>query len=61
MITFIVLTDGDVLLTTEKGSTIGTFDGTGQQVNIKKYTKHHRVITIFNDGSAWYYLSDNEG
>ena len=61
VITLIVLATGTVLLTVPSGSTIATFSVAQQQVNISRGTKHHRVITIFNDGGAWYFLTDNEG
>ena len=61
VITLVVLATGTVLLTAPSGSTIATFSVSQQQVDISRGTKHHRVITIFSDGGAWYFITDNEG
>ena len=59
IITIIVLTDQQVLLTAPSGMGVKTFTVQQQQVNISKGSATHRVITIFSDGGTWYFLSDN--
>ena len=59
IITIIVLTDQQVLLTAPSGMGVKTFTVQQQQVNISKGSTTHRVITIFSDGGTWYFLSDN--